>query len=75
MKKVKLLKAEDLNELTELGYQVSIMGEERTLDNPIWINPYTLWDCVIIGKKVEARLYKYIAKNDRSNVKLTKFYT
>ena len=72
---IKILKAEDLNELKELGYKIVLFhGGIRTQPvYPKWINPNTYWNCEISDKIVNAELYKYVPKTDRSNIKLIRY--
>lgn len=70
---MKILKAEDLNELKELGYKVNLYhdGSNKPFI-PKWINPHTFWNCFIndISKRVDAQLFRYVSKTDKFNVKL-----
>lgn len=72
---MKILNAEDLSELKKMGYTVRLIGQNKALINPVFINPNTFWSCAILdtAKLVYASLYKYIPKNDRSNVSLIRY--
>jgi hypothetical protein len=73
--KMKILRAEDLNELKELGYQINLISESGILRNPIFINPYTFWICQIYdgSKKVAASLYKYVPRTERKGIKRIRY--